>query len=256
MAYELWQWLFFGIAAMIIGMSKCGIPGLGILNVAIFQNILLAKDATGFGLPLLVVGDICALIAFRRHADWLKILKLIPWAGIGVVVGFFVLGNIDNAQARLLIGMSFLVMIALHLSNRNTGNIKKSGLLAPGVGPVIGGMAGFVSMISNAAGPLMTLYLLAMQMPKMAFLGTSVYFFTLLNFFKIPFLVYLNIITIESASANVRLVPFVVAGAFLGFSFAKRVNQLWFERSAFWLTIVAVGYMIWNSIKEVFAIYG
>ena len=67
---------------------------------------------------------------------------------------------------------------------------------------------------------------------------------------------YLNIITIESASANVRLVPFVVAGAFLGFCFAKKVNQLWFERIAFWLTIVAVGYMIWNSIKEVVAVYG
>ena len=95
-----------------------------------------------------------------------------------------------------------------------------------------------------------------MQMPKMAFLGTSVYFFTLLNLFKIPFLVYLNIITIESASANVRLLPFVAAGAFFGFSFAKKVNQLWFERSAFWLTIVAVGYMILNSIKELFAIHG
>ena len=69
MSYELWQWLFFGIAAMIIGMSKCGIPGLGILNVVIFQNILLAKDATGFGLPLLIVGDVCAMIAYRRpHA--------------------------------------------------------------------------------------------------------------------------------------------------------------------------------------------
>ena len=119
-----------------------------------------------------------------------------------MVVGFFVLENIDNAQARLLIGGSFLLMITLHLLNRKTGNIKKSGLLAPGVWPVIGGMAGFVSMIANAAGPLMTLYLLAMRMPKMAFLGTSVYFFTLLNLFKIPFLVYLNIITIESASAN------------------------------------------------------
>ena len=67
---------------------------------------------------------------------------------------------------------------------------------------------------------------------------------------------YLNIITIESARANVRLAPFVVAGAFLGFCFAKKVNQLWFERIAFWLTIVAVGYMIWNSINEVVAIYG
>jgi len=77
-SYEIWQWLFFALAAMIIGMSKCGIPGLGILNVVIFQNILLAKDATGFGLPLLIVGDICAMIAYRRHAEWKQIVKLIP----------------------------------------------------------------------------------------------------------------------------------------------------------------------------------
>lgn len=256
MAYEFWQWLLFGVAAMIIGMSKCGIPGLGILNVAIFQNILLAKDATGFGLPLLVAGDICAVIAFRRHADWLRILNLIPWAGIGVVAGFFVLGAIDNAQARVLIGASLLVMIALHVLNRNSGNIEKSGLRAPGVGPVIGGMAGFVSMIANAAGPIMTLYLLAMRMPKMAFLGTHVYFFTLLNLFKIPFLAYLNIITIDSALANIRLIPFVVGGGLLGYCFARKVNQLWFERTAFWLTIVAVGYMIWNSVQELITIYG
>ncbi len=256
MLYEFWQWLFFGIAAMIIGMSKCGIPGLGILNVAIFQNIMLAKDATGFGLPLLVVGDICAVVAFRRHADWLKIFRLIPWAGVGVIVGFFVLGAIDNSQARLLIGGSLLVMIVLHVSNRNSGDIENSGLRAPGVGPIIGGMAGFVSMIANAAGPLMTLYLLAMRMPKMAFLGTSVYFFTLLNLFKIPFLVYLNIITIDSAGANLRLIPFVVGGGYLGYCFARKINQLWFERTAFWLTIIAVGYMMWNSILELFEIYG
>ncbi len=256
MSYEIWQWLFFGIAAMIVGMSKCGIPGLSVLNVAIFQNLLLAKDATGFGLPLLIVGDLCAVFAFRRHAEWRQIAKLIPWAGLGVVAGFLVLGSIDNSQARLLIGASLVVMIGLHIANRNSSDSKASGLTAPGVAPVIGGMAGFVSMIANAAGPLMTLYLLSMRMPKMAFLGTSVYFFMLLNLFKIPFLVYLNIITIESASANIRLVPFVVVGGFVGYCFAKKVNQAWFELTAFWLTILAVGYMIWNAVVEVAAIYG
>ncbi len=256
MSYETWQWLFFGLAAIIIGMSKCGIPGLGILNVAIFQNLLLAKDATGFGLPLLVVGDFCAVIAFRRHADWGQIFKLIPWAAVGVIGGFFALGSMDDAQARLLIGASLVVMIAMHLSRRKRKGVEAASVVAPGIAPAIGGMAGFVSMIANAAGPLMTLYLLAMRMPKMAFLGTSVYFFTLLNLFKIPFLVYLNIITIESAAANVRLVPFVVAGGFMGYLFARKVNQLWFERIAFWLTIVAVGYMIWNAILEASAYYG
>ena len=241
---------------MIIGMSKCGIPGLGILNVAIFQNILLAKDATGFGLPLLIVGDVCAVIVFRRHADWIRILKLIPWAGIGVVVGFFVLGAIDNGQARILIGASLIIMIGLHVFNRDPGNLEQSGLRAPGVGPIIGGMAGFVSMIANAAGPLMILYLLAMRMPKMAFLGTSVYFFLLLNLFKVPFLVHLEIITSRSALSNVRLIPLVVGGGLLGYYFARKVNQLWFERTAFWLTIIAVGYMIWNSIVELATLYG
>ncbi len=184
---------------MIIGMSKCGIPGLGILNVAIFQNIFAGQGCYGIRTSSARGwGSLCSdcLSTPCRLAKDSKTHSL-GWSWRSS--RFFVLGNIDNAQARLLIGASLLVMIALHLLNRNTGNIQRSGLLAPRVGPIIGGMAGFVSMIANAAGPLMTLYLLAMRMPKMAFLGTSVYFFTLLNLFKIPFLVYLNIITIESA---------------------------------------------------------
>jgi len=255
MPYELWQWIFFGIAAMIIGMSKCGIPGLGILNVAIFQNALLAKDATGFGLPLLVVGDFCAVIAFRKHAEWIQVFRLIPFAAVGVIVGYFVLGSIDNAQARLLIGASLVIMIVLHVANRNSKGPKESGLLSRSFAPAIGSMAGFVSMIANAAGPLMTLYLLAMRMPKMAFLGTSVYFFTLLNLFKIPFLVSLDIITWQTALANVWLVPCVIGGAFAGYYFARKVNQKWFERTAFWLTILAVGYMIWNAFEEAWGMY-
>ena len=255
MPYELWQWVFFAIAAIVIGMSKCGIPGLGILNVAIFQNVLLAKDATGFGLPLLVVGDFCAVIAFRKHADWKQVLGLIPFAVVGVIVGFSVLGSIDNAQARLLIGASLVIMIVLYVANRRSKAPKKWGLLPRSFAPMIGCMAGFVSMIANAAGPLMTLYLLAMGMPKMAFLGTSVYFFTLLNLFKIPFLVPIDIIPWESAMANVRLVPFVMFGAFAGYYFARKVNQRWFERTAFWLTIIAVGYMIWIAFGELWWTY-
>ena len=255
MSYEYWQWLFFGIAAMIIGMSKCGIPGLGILNVVIFQNILLAKDATGFGLPLLVVGDLCAMIAYRRHAEWTQVAKLIPWAALGVIGGFFALGAMDNIQARLLIGISLLFMVGLHFVKSGKTAEERKGLRSPGVAPVIGALAGFVSMIANAAGPLMTLYLLAMKLPKMAFMGTSVYFFTLLNLFKVPFLAYLGIVNLESLGANLKLVPLIIGGAFFGYAFAKKVNQIWFERTAFWLTIVAIAYMIWNAAREVINAY-
>jgi hypothetical protein len=196
------------------------------------------------------------MIAYRRHAEWKQIVKLIPWAGLGVIGGFFVLGAIDNVQARLLIGISLVIMIILHVTNDGKSAVVGGGLSTPLMAPIIGAMAGFVSMIANAAGPLMMLYLLAMRMPKMAFMGTSVYFFTLLNLFKVPFLAYLDIVTLESIGANLRLIPLVIGGAFIGYAFARRVNQLWFERTAFWLTIIAVAYMIWNAAKEVINAYG
>lgn len=239
------------IGALIIGMSKCGMPGLGILNIAIFQNLLMAKEATGFGLPLLIMGDICSMMFFRRHADWSQLWRLFPWTGAGVVLGYFALGSISDYQARLMIGIMLLVMLGLHFSK----TLKKSKVaesadakINPAMAPAFGMLAGFVSMVANAAGPVMILYLLAMRLPKMAFIGTSVVFFTCMNLFKAPFLAHLDLITWSSMSANLKLAPFVVLGCVLGNVYAKKISQKVFESFAFWLSVVAVLYMLWVAI--------
>lgn len=245
MDFELWRWGMFALAALIIGLSKSGVPGLGILNVAIFQILMEAKVAVGFGLPLLIMGDLCSMAIYRRHADWKQVLRLIPWAVVGVVVGWLSLGAMEGKQARLAISLVLLAMLILHVARQKWPNLVSEALpRSYGVAASIGVIAAFVSTLANAAGPIMILYLLSMRLPKMAFMGTSVYFFTFLNLFKVPFLHEQGLVNWGSFEANLKLLPFVVTGSLLGFFFAKKVSQVWFERTAFWLTAAAVGYML------------
>jgi len=243
--YELWQWSLFGVAALIVGLSKCGIPGIGILNVVLFQHALLAKDATGFGLPVLVIGDICAAIAYRKHAEWPLIAKLAPWAGLGVLLGYFALGALSDELAGLLIALLLALMLAIHVYRElRKGSLESMAAGGRGASILIGLGAGFTSMIGNAAGPLMALYMLSMGFPKMRFLGVSVYFFLVLNLFKLPFLTHLDLVSMGSINANLKLIPFVVTGAFIGVLFAKHVKQIWFDRTAFWLSAAAVAHLL------------
>ena len=250
MEFELWRWALFGVAAFIIGMSKSGVPGLGILNVVIFLLLLDAKEAVGFGLPLLVVGDFCSIAIYRRHADWRQVLRMAPWAAIGVVIGYFTLGVMDGGVARLVISCVLLAMLGLHVLRERYPNLVSEALpRSYGAAAFIGVLAAFISTLANAAGPIMVLFLLSMRLPKLTFMGTSVCFFTFLNLFKVPFLSNLGLVDWGSLSANLKLAPFVLCGSLTGYFFARKVSQKWFERTAFWLTVVAVGYMFWKSIR-------
>jgi uncharacterized membrane protein YfcA len=59
-AFQPWEWALAIVAALIVGISKAGIGGLGMLSVVIFAQLMPAKQATGMVLPLLCFGDIVA----------------------------------------------------------------------------------------------------------------------------------------------------------------------------------------------------
>ncbi|HRG57241.1 MAG TPA: sulfite exporter TauE/SafE family protein, partial [Lacunisphaera sp.] len=105
-------------------------------------------------------------------------------------------------------------------------------------------LAGFSTMVANAAGPVMTIYLLAMRLPKLEFLGTSAAFFLLINWIKVPFGIQLGILTMPSLALNLWLLPAVAAGALAGPWVVKRVNQAVFENAALALTAAAVGKLL------------
>lgn len=237
MALEPWQWGIASLAAVIVGISKSGIGGLGMLAVVLFAQIIPAKQATGLVLPLLCFGDVVGATYYRKHASWQHLWRLFPWTAAGVVIGYFALGEIDDRQAQLLVGGIVLVLVAMHLiRRRRAGHETEHGAW---FAPTIGVLAGFTTLVANAAGPLMAVYMLAMRLPKMNYVGTGAVFFLLLNLFKVPFMLHLGLINAASFSLNLTLVPLVFAGAWLGRMLVVRIDQRSFENLALGLSLLA-----------------
>jgi uncharacterized protein len=240
MQLAVWQWALLALGAFVTGLSKTGIAGLGVLSVALFANALPPRESTGALLPLLLCADVFGVAFFRKHASWPHLWKLFPWVVAGVVAGFFALGHTNNAEVAKMIGLILLTMVGVHLWRQQRGPEKTASLPHTWwFAAVTGFLAGFTTMVANAAGPVMLLYLLAVGLPKLTFVGTGAWFFMLVNAFKVPFSVKLGLITPPSLLMDAALVAPMIPGALLGPVILKHINQRAFEIMALVLTVAA-----------------
>jgi uncharacterized protein len=228
------------LGAVIIGFAKTGIAGLGILVAAIFAMLMPAKQASGFVLPMLIFGDMVAVTHYRMHADWKQVFRLLPWTVPGIICGTFALGRLDDLTVRKLIAALIVVLVLWQAYRRwrakpTTESTKHSLLLTA----TLGFLVGFTTLVANAAGPIMALYLLAVGLPKMNFMGTTAVFFFVLNLFKVPFMQQLGLISWDSFKGNLVLLPAVLFGTWLGKRLLLRISQQWFERVALVLSAAA-----------------
>jgi len=222
---SLGRWILAAASSFLVGLSKTGIPGLGVLAAPLFAGVMPARASTGAFLPLLIIGDLFAVAAYRRHAVWSHLLRLIPWALGGIVAGYLIMGRISDDQLRPLLGIAVLAILAL-----GTWRDLKRGAEAAiptqwWFAALIGLLAGATTMLTNAAGPIMLVYLLAMRLPKNAFLGTSGWYFLILNCVKVPFSISLGLITPQSLVLDLALSGVVIAGAIAGLLAAKRIPE-------------------------------
>ncbi len=238
------QWLLCAVVAACAGMAKSGFSGLGTVGLVVMALVLPARESTGVLLTILIGADVFAVRAFHRHADWRMIVRLLPPALVGIVVGWWLMPRVPDAAFRPLLGGLILALTALLLVQRARPGI--SGALAAhrGLAWLAGGMGGATTMLANAAGPVMSLYLLACRLPKLAFVGTSAWFFFVVNLTKVPFSVQLGLITRDSLLLTVALLPAVALGAFCGRWLLGRINQRLFEALLIAFTVLAAGRLL------------
>ena len=239
-----WAWALLAVAALIVGLSKTALPGAGTIAVAIFAAVLPAKQSTGVILLLLIVADLFAVAMYRRHANWRALLRLAPAVVAGVLLGVLFLWFADDAWVKRTIGVILLAVIAITLLRRRFGARIGSGGPHRVAAATYGTLGGFTTMVANAAGPVMSMYFLAMRFPVKEFLGTAAWFFAIVNVFKVPFSIGLGIITAPGLLLDAVLVPAVVVGALVGRWVADRIDQRLFERLVIAFTIVGAVYLL------------
>jgi uncharacterized protein len=221
--------LALGLAAVLVGVAKTAIGGFGTIAVALFAAAMPTRESTAALLLLLLVGDAVAVSHYRRDCDWSLLRHLVPGVLPGILVGTLVLAVVDDETLRRSIGgvLLLLVILQLWLQAGRRGDVARAwgtpAIAATGVG------AGFTTMVANAAGPVMTLYLVAQRVDKRRFLGTGAWFFLGVNLCKLPFSVGLGLLTWPTVARMTLLVPLVLAGAWAGVHLVRRMEQRRFE---------------------------
>jgi uncharacterized protein len=224
------QWLLAILGAAGLGVGKAGLSGMSLLHVLIFAFLFGARDSTGIVLPMLLVGDVCAVAAYHQHARWDYVRRMLPPACMGIIAGALLMRELDDAAFKPAIGWIILGLSVLQAARMQRpewfGNVPHT----RGFAWSIGLAAGATTMLANAAGPVFALYCLAVMMPKFELVGTTAWFFFIVNLFKVPFSFGLGLIHGHTLLFNLVLAPAVVAGVLGGRSIITRLPQQLFER--------------------------
>ena len=196
---------------------------------------------------MLIVGDICAVSIHRSNVQWDHIRKLMPTVVIGLFAGTGLLIWLGKSKLNVLnplIGGIVLLMLAVSLLRGKLGD-----RLVPSspIGTVFtGALAGFTTMVANAAGPVMSIYMTSTDMNKKQLIGTSAWYFLIVNTVKIPFLVFVTCLVPSSPlfdratlMFDVCAIPVIVGGAIVGRAVFDKIPQRLFNSLILVLAAVA-----------------
>lgn len=216
------------VVALLIGMSKTGVHGAGMAAVPLLALIFGGKGSTGLLLPILCIADIFGVSYYHRHTKWSHLIKLFPWAAVGILFGTYVGDQIDDSSFRLIMGLIILLSLAIMIwQERSKAKYIPEGWWFAGL---LGVLGGFTTMVGNLAGSVMALYLLTMRLPKNQYIGTAAWFFLVVNLFKVPFHVFVwETISWNSFYLDLITIPAVVVGAFLGIWIVNKIPELYYR---------------------------
>ena len=153
------DWMIVSTGALLVGLGKGGIVGVGNLTVILFAMVFEAKASVGLLLPVLISADIVAITVYRRHADWTQLYRLLPWMFAGILVGYFLFGRMSDVTVRRLIGGIVLFMTIIQIWRTLARQFGKTDLAdrlphTLGFRSFLGLLGGFATMVANAAGPV------------------------------------------------------------------------------------------------------
>lgn len=231
------HFLLAALGAFLLGIAKSGVKGIAVFIVILFVFAFGAKASTGVLMPLLIGGDIFAIIYYKKHADWKYIFILIPWMILGVILGTYFGNLLDENTFRL--GMAGLILLTtlllLYWERYPLKQVPSHWSFAGSLGV----LAGFTTMIGNLAGAVTNIYFLAMRLPKNVFIGTSAYVFFIINLFKVPFHVYVwETINLGSFLTSLSYFPFLFLGLFVGVKVVARINDKNYRKLILILTAI------------------
>lgn len=232
-------WVIYFLCAMLIGMSKTGIPNIGTLAIPLFALLFGAKYSTGIVLILLCFADTVAVLYYRKVFLWSEVKKLLPMALVGLVIGLLIGNYIDDKTFKIIIGICILLSVGIIIWTEKGASFNQF-VKNKWYSPVFGFIMGFFTMIGNAAGPALSVYMLSKKLDKITFTATAAWFIMILNFTKIPLQLFVwHNLSWQGIILNIMALPFILLGGFIGIKILKVIPEKRFRQVIIGLVIVS-----------------
>ncbi len=236
-------WVLYFFCAMLIGVSKTGIQNVGTFTIPMFAFLFGAKFSTGIVLILLCMADLLAVIYYRKQFVWSEIKSMLPFSLIGLVIGLFVGDLIDDQTFKFIMGACIFISVLLMIWGTNKSKQNPEGKDFTDnwwYSPSFGLLVGFSTMIGNAAGPALTIFLLTRKLKKVTLVATGAWFIMILNFSKIPLqLFFWKNLTWEGFILNILAIPFILLGGYIGIKLVKIIPEREFKVVILALVIIS-----------------
>ena len=249
MSHDIVFWLLAGLATFLVGASKGGVPGVGILAVPILAQVISPVVAAGLLLPLYVISDWYGLWLYRKSYDLWNIKLIVFAATIGIGIGWATAHYNNDNFVKLLVGLiGIWYSIDIFLRSRGKAQQAKPADIPRGM--FWGILAGFTSFVSHAGGIPFQMYVLPQKLDKMKFAGTATITFAIVNALKLPPYWMRGQINTGSLETCIYLAPLALFGAWAGFKLTKVVpEKLFFNAVEIALFLVSLK-LIWDATSK------
>jgi len=229
-------YVFAGPAVVFLGLSKGGFSGIGMVATPLLALVMPPLEAAAILLPIILLQDALSTWIYRREWDPWNLKVLIPGAVLGVAAAWLLAAYVSDAAIRLVVGLIALVF-ALH-AWLYRGQTEVRPAPNPALGGVAGGLAAFTSTLIQIGAPPYYAYVLPQRLPKMLYVGTTVWFFATVNVMKIAPYVGLGQFSSAGLATSAALFPLAIAANYFGVWLVRVTPEQLFYRITYVLVFL------------------
>jgi uncharacterized protein len=219
-------YLVGGVAVFILGLSKGGFAGVGMISTPLLALVVGPVAAAGTILPILLVQDAIAIAMYRRTFNSDILLTMIPGAALGVSIAFVFASSVPAPAVEIVLGVISLLFSAQQLHRLMRKSTAASGTPAPRrwLGVLSGVGSGFASMVAHAGTPPFQFYVMPKRLDRDMYIGTSVIFFAATNWMKVPAFSALGQLSYSQLRPALVFLPLAIVSSWLGVRLVRLVD--------------------------------
>jgi len=226
-----------------IGKGAFG-GGIGVMAVPLLSLVVPPLTAAAIMLPLLCLSDLFVAWTYRNDWDRANMRIILPAGFAGVAIGALTAGLLPERAIKLIIGAIAVVFALDHWFGRRDAQPARVDWRK---GTFWSAVAAYTSFLANAGSPPLNLYLLPQRLDKIAFVGTIVIYWTIINYAKVIPYAWLGLFDRSTLLTSLVLVPLTPLGTWLGVWLTRRLPAQTFFSACYGIVFLVGAKLLWDG---------